>query len=284
MRNAGLGQVVRRVVWRHRGGPMNRHCSVRFVGSARAAITAALCISFGCRGAGSGSDTSQVHPSPSGRIAIGEAAAPCENLGMTAEEGCSPELEQAYARLSTGSREGRSLGAAEEDVTLLTKVCEAGHPAVCNAMGALYIDGTGLVKDPAKGAALFKSACDGGVAMGCINLAYLHQSGLGVERDLAVRAKLLERACSFGSGDGCYKTAINHAGGTGVPKDVERAAQFYGRACDGGLAAGCAQLASLYEVGAGVEKDPARAARLKAQACELGSAIDCTDSHGSARQ
>jgi hypothetical protein len=75
-----------------------------------------------------------------------------------------PEAEK-YVRLAKVRLERK----AREGAALL-KTCHDGHLAACTRLGVWYRDGTGMPKDLARAATLFKQACDGGDLPGCANL------------------------------------------------------------------------------------------------------------------
>jgi hypothetical protein len=81
--------------------------------------------------------------------------------------------------------------------------CEAGIPASCHALGALYRNGLGVDEDLVQAAHFFQTACDGGEADACYNLAALYDEGQGVTKDRGRAAELYNLACHGGNELAC---------------------------------------------------------------------------------
>jgi len=76
----------------------------------------------------------------------------------------------------------------------------------CWALGALYVEGNGVVRDAVKGAALTQRGCNGGEMQACLNLANMYARGIGVARDDAKAAALRKKACADSETRGCSNT------------------------------------------------------------------------------
>lgn len=115
------------------------------------------------------------------------------------------------------------------------RAIEAGSPGAMVNMGLFYLRGTGVDKEPAKAAELFRRAADQGTGLAMYYLAHQYSSGQGLKRS------------------------------------KKRAAEWYQKAVDSGIARAAFWLGSLYDDGKGVRRDRARAAELVAHALQQGS-------------
>lgn len=83
------------------------------------------------------------------------------------------------------------------------QACDSGKLRDCVQLGALYVHGVGVTKDPAKAAPLFQKACDGGDPEGCLQLGALYALGDGVVKDAAKAKALIQKACDGGELEAC---------------------------------------------------------------------------------
>jgi hypothetical protein len=63
--------------------------------------------------------------------------------------------------------------------------CESGYARACNNLGMMFQYGTGVGKDEARAAELYKQACHGGDLPGCSNLGLMYAQGTGASKDEA---------------------------------------------------------------------------------------------------
>lgn len=90
---------------------------------------------------------------------------------------------------------------------LLDKACTLGEMDACTMLGTEYALGQGgLTKDEKRAAELFDRACVGGNADGCAQLGFVYLHGSGVPMDRAKGTDLLKRACNDGSKWGCEQS------------------------------------------------------------------------------
>jgi TPR repeat protein len=190
-------------------------------------------------------------------------------------EQCFPASAAAYERLTSKRVRPPKPEEARKDLAQLTRDCDEGALAVCDALGVVYIKGRGVEIDPTKARALFRRACDGGVAAGCYSMATLYRHGLGVGRNVPEAMRFLDKACGLGNYLACQDAAVTYGSGDGVPRDFRRSMLFFEKACDGGWSPACSNLARFYEYGAGVERNSEKAKAYYKKACELGAEKDC---------
>ena len=62
----------------------------------------------------------------------------------------------------------------------------------------MYLEGTGVAKDLAEAARLYRLAADQGFARGRSNLGRMYENGTGVSKDLAEAARLYRLAADQG--------------------------------------------------------------------------------------
>ena len=135
-------------------------------------------------------------------------------------------------------RPASSAPQTSDSVQRLTSECEQGKFASCGVLGFIYVSGSGVAKDEARGAALFQRGCDGGDAMGCVGLGHVYWNAHG------------------------------------VAKDEARAAALYQRGCDGGAAMGCSSLARLLLLSTTEQPDPKAALVLARKAVQITNSKD----------
>ena len=161
--------------------------------------------------------------------------------------------------------------------------CAKGQAGSCFVAGMLLIHGTGVERDPGRGALMLGKACDGGDGAGCLGLADVLRDGVAGPRDPARARELtlkaistLEGTClTHGLPEECLIVAHVLETGRGVKRDIGRAAAALIAGCEKGSAAVCHRLASRYLGGEGYPRDTQRATRLLARACDGGEAPAC---------
>lgn len=159
---------------------------------------------------------------------------------------------------------------------LFERGCDAGEGLGCHNLAVAYFYGT--TRDPVRATALFARGCETtyGWADSCIEAAEAHLDGRGVPRDAARGAAFFKRACELGSTKQCASVAprekvtskyfaetqkscqaSNPAAcsvvadlfleGRGVPKDRKRAVDAYRKGCAGNNPYSCKRLVELNE-------------------------------------
>jgi TPR repeat protein len=203
-------------------------------------------------------------PQPKQRVDEGIATA------MPTTEAClSGRATKGCAMVGYGLAHSAYADASEalRAADVLTRGCNSGDAAACSEVGTLFVNGTGVAKDPVRGVSYLRRGCDGGDARGCFAL------GLADEHDRAARFKraatLSESACGRGSARDCatYGRALRY--GAGIAKQPARALKPLGVACDAGIIEACSALGFLlYSGDDGVVVDYLRAALALGRACD----------------
>lgn len=155
----------------------------------------------------------------------------------------------------------------------LTSACDRGDAHACGQLAALYMDGTGVAKDPARGLQLFEQACGKQDAPACATLATAYKDGLGVAKDLARAAGYAETACDLKYWQQCFLAGALFK--AAVPPELVRAAALFDAGCGGGIGAACMELAVMRHDGVVGAPDEAAARALLQKACDLHEAAAC---------
>jgi hypothetical protein len=95
------------------------------------------------------------------------------------------------------------------DVPDCTSQCEKGNAQSCDTLGYMFWKGTGVAKNDAQAAQLFKHACDSGFANGCYNQGFRLAYDPHVARDEVAALALFEKACAGGSASGCFEASAS---------------------------------------------------------------------------
>lgn len=185
-----------------------------------------------------------------------------------------------YAAIDGGVQ--RSLTECEgDDARACTAACNRDVAWACVRLGRLLEDGrSGVTKNAARAAELYRTSCDLGSAIGCHNLAGMSAAGAGgLGVDTTRTVALYERACEGGHGPACTNVGKLYAAGRDrVAVDLERAFGAYQKACERDEPEGCALLGRMYDVGKGrVTRDVAKAATLYQKACTAGFGMACNN-------
>jgi TPR repeat protein len=73
----------------------------------------------------------------------------------------------------------------------------------------MYVNGSGVTRDEARGAELYRSACDLGSAEGCYALYSALLYGVGTPTDSRAALVAAEKACTLGHQDSCRIVELN---------------------------------------------------------------------------
>lgn len=179
---------------------------------------------------------------------------------------------------ATASAPAKPTGSCEAGGALeCTSRCDQGDAASCAAAGAMYKDGKGAPKDPARARPLLEKGCDGGQLAACAGAGEIlyHVA----PKDPAKALTLFQKACDGGEPVGCVDLGWASSGswGPGAQKDLAASAAYFGKACNEKTSLGCYGLGTLYKSGQGVGVDPVRARSLFDQACRGGVAVACKE-------
>lgn len=185
------------------------------------------------------------------------------------------EDDQAFCRehdaercLEQGLAHAQGTGLVRDPVRgarLLQCACEKRSRAGCVLLGEALLNGKGVARDSARAVALFREQCAGQLGAGCGFLGNAYSAGDGVPRDDRRAAELYQQACDLGDGGACFNLGLAWYLGENHPASLSRALHYYERGCDGGVETSCQQASALREMRPGE------------QACEGGEAARCTE-------
>jgi hypothetical protein len=118
-------------------------------------------------------------------------------LGMIRQ--APPQLRDYPVVLRTGK------GALEDTspLALYTSACDQRWAGGCESLGAMYLKGEGVQRDPLRAASAFEQACDDGLPTACSNLGLMHYSADGLPKDQPKGITYLKRACDLGYVKAC---------------------------------------------------------------------------------
>ena len=165
-----------------------------------------------------------------------------------------------------------SYGAKEWATALpaCTRDAQSGDVSAQRNLGAMYLQGNGVPRDPTQAFTWFKKAADGGSRDGAYQLALMYEAGRGVPRDAAQATAWYKKAALLGDVDSQVKLGMAYENGTGVDANMEQAVLWYRKAADQGSAWAQNRLGWLYGMGKGVDRDDARAMKFFRAAADQG--------------
>lgn len=155
-------------------------------------------------------------------------------------------------------------------LTACARDAQAGDANAQRNLGAMYLQGNGVPRDPTQAFSWFKKAADAGSRDGAYQIALMYEAGRGVPRDAAQATAWYKKAALLGDADSQVKVGMAYENGTGVDVDVEHAVGWYRKAADQGNAWAQNRLGWLYGMGKGVDRDDAQAMQFFRAAADQG--------------
>lgn len=174
-----------------------------------------------------------------------------------AEQGDGPAQAALGALYLAGKGVERDPGKAVE---LYRQAAEGGLAAAQAMLGALYARGRGgIEQDYAQAAQWYRKAADQGLSIAQVNLGYMYSIGQGVDEDHRQAVDWYRKAADQGNIIAQYNLGeIYREGRPGIPEDHAAALNWYRSAAEHGYPKAQASLGSMYALGMGVEKDLVR--------------------------
>lgn len=183
-----------------------------------------------------------------------------------------------------GLLEGGIAAAKEGDYKtafkLFSKSCDQGNPAGCFAIGTMYMNGVGILKNIQKAQRYYEMGCSGGDATACANLAMIYDYQKDADaNDKEKAAQLYMTGCQGGDVLACNNLAWMYANGEGVPKDYFKSLQYYKYACEAGSDLGCYNLGLMTNTNNiyGVDKAKLGIVDLNYLGCNAGDVKACAN-------
>jgi TPR repeat protein len=178
-------------------------------------------------------------------------------------------LGEAMFKLGNDALEEKRYADAEG---WLVKGSEVGHPLASLSLAAMYQNGTGVPKDPAKGVTYLRKATESGFPAAFVHLGQAYENGNGVEKNMRKAISWYEQATLRGEPNAMFRLGQIFQDGNGVDADPKRAGGWYVRASQAGHMLAMFELAKIYEEGIGIEKNLERAAYFYQMAARKGLA------------
>lgn len=169
---------------------------------------------------------------------------------------------------------GRALYAVQDYPAALAsykKAFELGNTRALYALGAMYDNGEGVPKDPARARFYYEIAAELKFAPAIVSLGLQQERGLGGERNPAKAYALYQRAADLGDAKAINKLGELTEKGLGAEADVTRARTLYEKSVAMGEPDAMVNLARCLANGIGGKKDTAEAKRLLQKAAQSGS-------------
>ncbi len=155
---------------------------------------------------------------------------------------------------------------------LYEKAASMGNAVSMNNIGALYMGGLGVAKDPVAARQWFEKAVAAGLPYALANIGMLYQDGNGVPKDVAAARKYYEDGIAAGQANAMADLGYLYQTGNGVPQDNAEARRWYEKAAARDNPIAMNALGNLYYAGIGVPKDYSEARKWFDKGASLGNA------------
>jgi uncharacterized caspase-like protein len=169
---------------------------------------------------------------------------------------------------------GRALFASKNYPAALDsykRAYDLGNTRALTALGAMYDDGAGVDKDPARARFYYGIAAQLKFAPAIASLASQYERGTGTAIDLAKALSLYQQAADLGDISAINKLGIFNEKGLGIDASATKARAYYEKAAGLGNDEAMINLARCYANGIGGKQDVAEARRLLNKAAQAGS-------------
>jgi len=139
--------------------------------------------------------------------------------------------------------------ATDERVMKLTSDAERGSLSAELELGARYMTGNGVPRDPVVAARWYEKAAQRGEPDAQNQIGYLYQAGIGVHQDVARALHWYQLSAASGDSSALLNIGTLYFTGTGVKKDVSYAATLFEDAVRKGNGTAAAYLGDIYYFG-----------------------------------
>lgn len=187
------------------------------------------------------------------------ATATATVAGATAAPGASATCSSAY-----GAKDWATA------LAVCTRDAQSGDVNAQRNLGAMYLQGYGVSRDPTQAFTWFKKAADAGSRDAAYQLALMYEAGRGVPRDATLSTSWYRKAAVLGDVDAQVKVGMAYENGSGVDTDMDQAVSWYRKAAEQGSPWAQNRLGWLYGMGKGVDRDDAQAMRYFRGAADQG--------------
>lgn len=139
----------------------------------------------------------------------------------------------AYADLD-GARSAYEKGNYTHAFSMYKEYAEQGDADAQYALGVLYYDGKGVIKDIQQSAKWITKAAEKGVTKAQLFLGNLYFAGEGMKQDYEDAIKWYLLAAKKGNVDAQFNMGLMYENGFGVAVDCDRAHEWYSKAANQG--------------------------------------------------
>ena len=202
--------------------------------------------------------------------AAGEYAAALAIWGPLAHRGVARAANNVGACFVDGLGVERE---PEMAVRWLTIAAEGGDPAGQRNLATAYFRGLGVAEDQSAALGWYRKAAEAGDAEAQDMLSWMLVEGDLVEPDPVLARRWAEAAAGAGVAASMTRMGMFFHNALGVERDPEAAVSWWKRAVEAGDADAAAMLGAAHHLGQGVERDPLRAMVLLLMAKAGGSKL-----------
>ena len=172
---------------------------------------------------------------------------------------------------STVSQHSSSTQLTENKTTAEALPTIKGAPHDLDSIGACYLFGRGVKKDPKKAVFYFQSAAQQGLASAQTHLGSCYYSGTGVTKNYQQAFEWFKKAAEKGDVTAQDNLGSCYLLGHGTTQNHTAAVEWYKKAADKGNSSAQAHLGSCYLYGQGVPEDKDKAIYWYEKAAALGN-------------
>lgn len=126
-------------------------------------------------------------------------------------------------------------------------------------IGAMYLTGRGVEKNPNEAVKWHRLAAEGGLPIAQYGLGVMYYRGDGVPEDLSEAAKWFRKAALQGYADAQFNLGVMYFNGQAVPRDMSEVVKWISLAAGKGHKDAMFRLATMYEQGRPFKSDPVEA-------------------------
>jgi len=157
-------------------------------------------------------------------------------------------------------------------IPYLEKDARIGDQEAAFALGSLYLNGDGVVRNTAMAAGWFRRAAEAGHGDAAYNLGNAYRLGLGTPQDMGEALKWYRYAADHGSAIAAFTLGRIYRLGDGVRRDYQQALEWLKIAADHDFAPAEQDIGQLYQEGIAVPRDLDKAIKWYQRAASRGHA------------
>lgn len=133
-------------------------------------------------------------------------------------------------RLYKEAEEKQNAGMWEEALALFRQSARMGEPRAMEALGEIFLDGTGAAKNDATASTWFRKAADLGNLTAMLYLGYMYQFRIGMPQSYGSAMYWFGQAADAGNPAAIFDLGMMYERGQGVPVNLDKALELYQKA------------------------------------------------------